>query len=126
MRNYDHLVKINHTQNWPYIPDHSYRILIIGGSGLGTTNMLLNLIKINDQILTKFIYTSKNHSNQNISQKEERRRKKVGIKKLKNRKIYSQAIDDDYKNSEDYNPTKKRKVLIVFDDVIADMECNKN
>ena len=67
MRNYDHLVKINHTQNWPYIPDHSYRILIIGGSGLGTTNMLLNLIKINDQILTKFIYTSKNHSNQNIS-----------------------------------------------------------
>ena len=126
MRNYDHLVKINHTQNWPYIPDHSYRILIIGGSGLGTTNMLLNLIKINDQILTKFIYTSKNHSNQNINWKEERGRKKVGIKKFKNRKIYSQAIDDDYKNSEDYNPTKKRKVLIVFDDVIADMECNKN
>ena len=34
---------------------------------------------------------------------------------------YSQTIVV-YKNSEDYNPTKKRKVLIVFDDLIADME----
>ena len=30
--------------NWPYIPDHPYRILIIGGSGFGKTNTLLNLI----------------------------------------------------------------------------------
>ena len=30
--------------NWPYIPDHSYRILIIGGSGSEKTNALLNLI----------------------------------------------------------------------------------
>ena len=29
---------------WPYIPGHSYRILIIGGSGSGKTNALLNLI----------------------------------------------------------------------------------
>ena len=29
---------------WPYIPDHPYRILIIGGSGSGKTNALLNLI----------------------------------------------------------------------------------
>ena len=29
---------------WPYIPDHPYRILIIGGSGYGKTNALLNLI----------------------------------------------------------------------------------
>ena len=38
---------------------------------------------------------------------------------------YSQAIDDVYENLEDYNPTKKRRVLIVFDDMIADMESNK-
>ena len=31
-----------------------------------------------------------------------------------------------YKDLEDYNPTKKRKVSIVFDDMIADMEANKN
>ena len=33
--NYDESVEINHNPNWPYIPDHPYRILIIGGSGSG-------------------------------------------------------------------------------------------
>ena len=33
-----------HNEKWPYIPDHSYRGLIIGGSGGGKTNTLLNLI----------------------------------------------------------------------------------
>ena len=37
--------KTQHDKNWPYIPDHPYRILIIGGSGSGKTNVLLNLIK---------------------------------------------------------------------------------
>ena len=36
--------KITHNLNWPYIPDHPYRILIIGGSGSGKRNTLLNLI----------------------------------------------------------------------------------
>ena len=43
-------------------------------------------------------------------------REGVGIKKLKNSKAfidYIQTIDDVYCNLEDYNPTKKRKVLIV-------------
>ena len=34
----------NHDEKWPYIPDHPYRILIIGGSGSAKTNTLLNLI----------------------------------------------------------------------------------
>ena len=38
---------------------------------------------------------------------------------------YSQTILDVYENLEDYNPTKKNRVLIVFDDTIADMESNK-
>ena len=38
---------------------------------------------------------------------------------------YSQTIDDVYENLEDCNPAKKRRVLIVFDDMRADMECNK-
>ena len=33
MKNYDKSVKINHNQNWPYIPDYPFRLLIIGGSG---------------------------------------------------------------------------------------------
>ena len=36
--------KKNHNINWPYILDHPYRILIIGGSGTGKTIALLNLI----------------------------------------------------------------------------------
>ena len=38
---------------------------------------------------------------------------------------YSNDIQDVYENIEDYNPIKKRKILIVFDDMIADM-INKN
>ena len=44
-KNYDESVKINQNRNWPYIPNHPYWILIIGGSGSGTTNVLLNLMK---------------------------------------------------------------------------------
>ena len=38
---------------------------------------------------------------------------------------YSNDIDDIYQSTEQYNPNKKRKMLIVFDDVIADMLSNK-
>ena len=46
-----------HNEKWPYIPDHLYRILIIGGSGSGKTNTLFNLIKekINMMLLSKCI-----------------------------------------------------------------------
>ena len=38
-----------HNEKWSYVPDHPHRILIIGGSGSGKTNALLNLInKQND------------------------------------------------------------------------------
>ena len=65
MKNYNESVEIKHNLNWHYIPDHPYRILIIGGSESGKTNMLLNLIK--NQILIKFIYTSEIHSIQSIN-----------------------------------------------------------
>ena len=35
---------------------------------------------------------------------------------------YSNDLQDVYENIEDYNPNKKRKVLIVFDNMIADMK----
>ena len=41
MKNYDRSVKINHNPNWPYVPDLPNRILIIGGSGSGKSNVLL-------------------------------------------------------------------------------------
>ena len=39
---------------------------------------------------------------------------------------YSSNMIDIYKNIEDYNPYEKRKILIVIDDMIADMLSNKN
>ena len=42
-KSYDQSVEINRNPNWSYIPDYPYRILIIGGSGSGKTNVLLNL-----------------------------------------------------------------------------------
>ena len=39
---------VKHNLKWPYIPDHPYRMLIIGGSGSEKTNALLNLIKEED------------------------------------------------------------------------------
>ena len=71
--------------------------------------------------MTKFIYTSEYQLLING-------REKVGIKNLKNPKAfidYSHTIDDVYENLEDYNPTKKRGVLIVFDGMIVDIKSNK-
>ena len=65
MKNYDQSLEINNNPTCSYIPEHSYRILIIVCSGSGKVKVLLNLIK--HQILTKFIYMSKIHSNQSIN-----------------------------------------------------------
>ena len=56
--------KKEHNLNWPYIPDHPYRILIIGGSGTGKTNALLNLI--NNQLI-KYICMQKTLMKININ-----------------------------------------------------------
>ena len=50
-----------HNEKWPYIPDHPYRILIIGGSGSGKTNTLLNLINQHKDI-DKFYLDTKDLS----------------------------------------------------------------
>ena len=59
MINLDNIVKNNnekHIEKWPYIPDHSYRILIIGGSGSGRTNTLLHLINEQKDIDKIYLY----------------------------------------------------------------------
>ena len=45
-----------HNEKRPYIPDHPYRILIIGGFGSGKTNALLNLINKQDDIDQIYLY----------------------------------------------------------------------
>ena len=56
------LIKIKqHNSNWPYIPDHPYRILIVGGSGSGKTNVLLNLITNQPDIDKIYLYAKNPH-----------------------------------------------------------------
>ena len=46
----------NQNEKWPYIPDHPYKTLIIGGSGSGNTNTLLNLINEQYGIAKIYLY----------------------------------------------------------------------
>ena len=70
-----------HNEKWPYIPDHPYRILIIGGSGSGKTNALLNLTKEQDDIDKIYLY-AKDLSEAN-SEFFIKTREDAGIKHLK-------------------------------------------
>ena len=129
MKNYDELVKINHNPNWSYIPTQTYRILIIGGSELGKTNVVLLNFKNDQHPDIEKIHLYVKDPFESTYQLLINGTEKVGIKKLKNPKVFidfSEAIDDIYEKLEDYNPIKKRKVLIVFDDKIGDMKANKN
>ena len=118
--------KIEHNSKWPYIRDHWYRILIIGGSGSGKTNTLLNLINTQPDIDKRHLYAKDPYEAK--YQYLINKREKVGLNHhhdLKTFMEYSNDMQDVYKNIEDYNPGKKRKVLIVFDDMIANMINNK-
>ena len=118
MINFDNYVnenKTKHNKNWPNIPDHPYRILIIGGSGSEKTNLLLNLIENqpdNDKIYlnAKDPYGSKYRYLIN-------KREGVGINHFNDLKAfieYSNDMYDVYKNFNEYNPDKENKILIVF------------
>ena len=116
---------IDHNSEWPYIPDHPYRILIIGGSGSGKTNALLNLI--NNQADIDKIYLYAKDPYEKKYQYLINKREKVGLHHFDDPKAfmeYFNDMQDVYKNIEEYNAIKNRKVLIVFDDMIADMVNN--
>ena len=109
----------SHNLKWPYIPVHPYRILIIG-SGSGKTNASLNLI--NNQPDTDKIHLCAKY--QFLINKRE----STGLKYFNDPKAfieYSNDMQDVYKNIDEYNVDKECKILIVFDDMIADMINNK-
>ena len=85
MKTYDQSVKLNHNPNWSYILDHPHRILIIGGSGSGKTNVLLNLIKNQRPDINK-IYLYVKDPFESKYQLLINRREKAGIENLKNLK----------------------------------------
>ena len=130
MINFDDYVnenKIVHNKNGPYTPDHPYRILIIGGSESGKTNVLLNLIENQPDIDKTYLYAKDpcEAKYQHLINK----RDSVGINDFNNPKAfikYSNDIHEVYKNIDEYNPNnKENKILIVFDNMIADMIHNK-
>ena len=125
MINFDDIVnenKTKHNRNWPYIPDHPYKILIIGGLGSGKTNALINLIIEQNDIDKIYLYA------RDLSEPKYeyliKKREDVGIKHLNNPNAFiecSNTMDDVYDNINDYNSNRRRKILIVFDYMIADI-----
>ena len=101
-----------HNEEWPYIPDHPYRILIIGGSQSGKTNTLLNLIKEPDKhdVIDKIYLYAVDWSEPKYEYLI-KKRENVGIKPLNNPNAFiecSNTMNDVYENINDYNPTRKR------------------
>ena len=101
-------------KNRPYIPDHPYRIIIIGNSGSGKTNALINIIKEQNDIDKIYLY-----ARDLIKPKYEyliKKREDAGIKHLNNPNAFiecSNTMDDVYENINDYNSSKKRKLQIL-------------
>ena len=129
MINFDDYVnenKTEHNKNWPYTPDHPYRILIIGGSGSGKTNALINLINEQNDIDKIYLYA------RDLSEPKYeyliKKREDVGIKHVNKSNAFiecSSTMDNVYENINDYNLSRRRKILIIFDDMIADIMTNR-
>ena len=133
MFNLDHITNENnkeHNLKMPYIPDQPHKILIIiGGSGSGKTNALLNLIKEqdNDNLIDK-IYLNAKDLKEPKHQFLIKRHEDAGIKHFNDQKPFtecSNSMDGVYNNIDDYNPNRNIKTLIVFDDMIADFMTNE-
>ena len=129
MINFDDYTNENrteHNKNWPYIPDHPYKILIIGGSGSGKTNTLLDLIE--NQVDIDKIYFYAKDPCESKYQYLINKIQSVGINHFRDPKAfieYSNDMHDFYKNIDDCNSDNENKIFIVFDDMIADMIHNR-
>ena len=99
---------------------------MVVGSGFGNRNALLNLINYEPDTDKTFSYTKDPYEAK--CQLLINKRECTGLKYFNGSKAfieYSNDMDNTYENIEEYNPNKRRKILIVFDDMIADMLSNK-
>ena len=124
MLNLDNIVSNrneNKNNNWPF------RMLIIGPSGSGKTNTLLHLI-INLHPIDKIHLYAKDIQEPKYEYLINKR-EQAGIKNLNDPKAfieYSGDMNNVLDNINNYNKNKDKKVLIVFDNMIADIEYNKD
>ena len=89
MFNLDDIINENnedHDLKWPYIPDHPYTMLIVGDSGSGETNALLNLMKEqdSDSLIDKIYLYAKDFSETKYQFLLIKRCENVGIKHFHN------------------------------------------
>ena len=123
MINFDDYANENKTKynlKCRYIQDHPYRILTIGGSGSGIIKALLNL---NNQPNLDKIYLYAKDPCEAKYQFLINKRESTGLKHFHNLKafiVYSNNMQDVFKNIEEYNIGKTRKILIVFDKKVFD------
>ena len=117
MLNLDNIVN----NDWPF------RMLIIGPSGSGKTNTLLHLI--NNLHPTDKIYLYPKDLHEPKYEYLINKREQAGIKNLNDPHAFidnSDDMNDVLDDINNYNKNRDKKVLIVFDDMIADIEYNKN
>ena len=100
--------------------------MIIGGFGSGKTNVLLNVISEQNDV--DKIYLHAKGLSEPKYEFSIKKHKYARIKSVNNSNAFiecSNTMDDVYENINDYNPVRKRKKLIVFDDMIAGIMINK-
>ena len=118
----DDIAKANikkYNSEWPQIPEHPYRILIIRRSVSGKTNSLLNLISQQPDIDKIYLYAKDPYEAKYKFLFN--KRESTGLQHLNCSNDFIEYSNDMH----EYNPNKKRKILIVFDNMIADMLSNK-
>ena len=105
MINFDNFTnenKTEHNSKWQYILDHPFKILIVGGSGSGKSNALLNLINNQPDIDKIYLYAKDPYEAK--YQYLIHKREKVGLDHFKDPRVfieYSNDMQDVYKNIED-------------------------
>ena len=103
-------------------------MLIIGPSGSGKTNALLDLIQQDNNIIDKIYLYAKDLAEPKY-QFFIKKCGNPGIKNLNDPNSFmghSNTMDDIYENINDYNPKQKRNVLIIFDDIVYNVNTSKN
>ena len=98
-----------HNEKWLYVPDDPYRIIIIGSSGSGKTNALINLINEQNDIDKIYLYAK------DLSEPKYeyliKKRENSGIKHFNDPNAFiecSNTMDDVYENIDDYNSNRTK------------------